>query len=178
MRLVEEGWRRSVAAEAERLVAWLRLPAIGLLILSRTLPHPNPEAEGFYITLALFSVWSVGALVWVAKRQTGQQFAVLATFLDIVFFTALSVLSGGPFSNARFAYVLIPVVVAFRFQPTFTAIAAGSSVIAYVAQSLAHPAGRAGGREVHRHLRRFPRLGGCGMRSLLRASRPSNGCDR
>ena len=136
---------RSVAAEAERLVAWLRLPAIGLLILSRTLPHPNPEAEGFYVTLALFSVWSVGALVWVTKRPTGRRFAVAATFLDIIFFTALSVLSGGPFSNARFAYVLIPVVVAFRFWPTFTALAAGASVAAYVAQSLAHPAARGTG---------------------------------
>ena len=136
---------RSVAAEAERLVAWLRLPAIGLLILSRTLPHPNPEAEGFYLTLALFSVWSIGALAWVTKRPTGWNFAALATFLDIVFFTALSVLSGGPFSNARFAYVLIPVVVAFRFWPTFTALAAGASVVAYVAQSFAHPAARGTG---------------------------------
>jgi two-component system NarL family sensor kinase len=143
----EVGRTRSVAAEAELLVAWLRLPAIGLLILSRTLPHPNPEAEGFYIALAFFSAWSIGALVWVTKRPTGRQFAVLATFLDIVFFTALSVLSGGPFSNARFAYVLIPVVVAFRFWPTFTALAAGASVVAYVAQSLAHPARKEAGAE-------------------------------
>jgi two-component system, NarL family, sensor kinase len=143
----EERWSRSVAAEAERLVAWLRLPVIGLFVLARTLPHPNPEAEGFYVTLAVFSVWSVGALVLLSRRQTGRRFAVFATFLDIAFFTALSVLSGGPFSNARFAYVLIPVVVAFRFRPSFTALAAGASVAAYVAQSLAHPAGRGAGAD-------------------------------
>ncbi|TML69837.1 MAG: histidine kinase [Actinobacteria bacterium] len=134
---------REAATETERLVAWLRLPAIGLLILARELPHPNPEKNGFYVALALFSVWSIGALVWVTLRPASGRFALSATALDVTFFTALAVLSGGAFSNARDAYFLVPVAVAFRFRPAVTAIAAAATVVAYVIQAVVHPASRA-----------------------------------
>jgi len=133
---------REAAGETERLVAWLRLPAIGLLILSHTIPHPNPQPTYFYLTLGLFTAWSVGALAWVTLRRATPRFALIATALDVVFITVLAVLSGGPFSNARLAYFLIPVSVAFRFRPTVTAIAAGSTVVAYVVQAVAHPASK------------------------------------
>jgi two-component system NarL family sensor kinase len=133
---------REAAGETERLVAWLRLPAIGLLILSHTIPHPNPQPTYFYLTLGLFTAWSVGALAWVTLRRATPRFALIATALDVMFITVLAVLSGGPFSNARLAYFLIPVSVAFRFRPTVTAIAAGSTVVAYVLQAIAHPASK------------------------------------
>ena len=50
-------------AESERVVAWLRLPAIALIALGQGLEHPNPEEQGFLLTLALFSAWSAGASV-------------------------------------------------------------------------------------------------------------------
>jgi len=133
---------REAAGETERLVAWLRLPAIGLLLLSRSIPHPNPEPTGFYSTLGLFTAWSVGALAWVTLRRASPRFALIATALDVVFITVLADLSGGPFSNARLAYFLIPVAVAFRFRPTVTAIAAASTVVAYVIQAVVHPASK------------------------------------
>jgi two-component system NarL family sensor kinase len=131
---------REAATETERLVAWLRLPAIGLLILARGLPHPNPEKNDFYVTLGLFSAWSIGALVWLTWRAASRRFALFATALDVTFFTALAVLSGGAYSNARDAYFLVPVAVAFRFRPAITAIAAVATVVAYVIQAVAHPA--------------------------------------
>jgi two-component system, NarL family, sensor kinase len=131
---------REAATETERLVAWLRLPAIGLFVLARSLPHPNPEPADFYISLGLFSVWSVGALAWVTVQRASRRFALFATALDVTFFTVLAVLSGGAFSNARIAYFLVPVAVAFRFRPTVTAIAAAATVVAYVVQAVAHPA--------------------------------------
>ena len=57
-----------------------------------------------------------------------------------MFITVLAGLSGGPFSNARLAYFLIPVSVAFRFRPAVTAFAAAATVVAYVVQAVAHPA--------------------------------------
>lgn len=133
---------REAVGETERLVAWLRLPAIVLLVLSRSLPHPNPERADFYIVLALFATWSVVALAWVTLRRTDPRFALMATALDVVFITVLAVLSGGPFSNARLAYFLIPVSVAFRFRPTVTALASLATIVAYVLQGVAHPAGK------------------------------------
>jgi len=127
-------------AESERVVAWLRLPAIALLALGEGLQHPDRQQTGFLIALALFSAWSAGLLAWVYLRPAGPRLALLATGVDIAAITALAVLSGGPFSHARLAFFLIPVAVAFRFRPAITAAAAVVTTSAYVIQALLHPA--------------------------------------
>jgi len=127
-------------AESERVVAWLRLPAIALLALGEGLAHPNREETGFLIALALFSAWSAGVLAWVYLRRVGPRFALLTTGVDIAAISVLAVLSGGPFSHARLAFFLIPVAVAFRFRPGITAAAAVVTTTAYVTQAVVHPA--------------------------------------
>jgi len=144
---------REAATETERLVAWLRLPAIVLLLLARELPHPNPEKTGFFVALGLFCAWSAAALAWVTLRPASSRFALFATVVDVLFFTALAVLSGGAYSNARDAYFLVPVAVAFRFRPAVTATAAAATVIAYVIQAVAHPA--SSGRDADRLIGTF-----------------------
>jgi two-component system, NarL family, sensor kinase len=128
------------AAEAERVVAWLRIPAIALLALSQSLEHPEPHETGFLVTLALYSAWSAGMLAWVHLRPAGPRLALIATGVDIVAISVLAVLSGGAFSHARLAFFLVPVAVAFRFRPSITAIAAVVTTAAYVIQAVAHPA--------------------------------------
>lgn len=128
------------AAEAERVVAWLRLPAIALLALGQGLDHPNPEATAFLVALALFSAWSAGLLASVYVRPVGERVALAATGVDVVAISVLAVLSGGAFSHARLAFFLVPVAVAFRFRPSVTAAAAIVTTAAYVVQALAHPA--------------------------------------
>jgi two-component system, NarL family, sensor kinase len=127
------------ATEAERVVAWLRLPAIMLLALGQGLEHPHPHQTAFLTTLALFSAWSAGLLAWVHLRPVSQQLALAATGVDIVTFGLLALLSGGAFSHARLAFFLVPVTVAFRFRPLITAGAAVVTTSAYVIQALAHP---------------------------------------
>jgi two-component system, NarL family, sensor kinase len=127
-------------AESERVVAWLRLPAIALLALGEGLQHPNRQQTGFLIALAIFSAWSAGVLAWVYLRPAGPRLALLTTGVDIAAITALAVLSGGPFSHARLAFFLIPVAVAFRFRPAITAAAAVVTTSAYVIQAVLHPA--------------------------------------
>jgi two-component system, NarL family, sensor kinase len=131
-------------AEGERVVAWLRLPAILLLAASQRLDHPNPEQTSFVIALAVFAAWSVGLLVYVYARPAGPRLALAATVVDIAAITALVALSGGGFSNARLAFFLVPVAVAFRFAPLITAAAATVTTAAYLIQAFAHPAADAG----------------------------------
>lgn len=128
------------AAEAERVVAWLRLPAIALIALSQSLQHPRPQETGFLVTLAVFSAWSAGLLAWVSLRRAGPRLALFATGVDIAAIGLLAVLSGGAFSHARLAFFLVPVTVAFRFNPPITAAAALITTAAYVIQAVAHPA--------------------------------------
>jgi two-component system NarL family sensor kinase len=128
------------AAEAERVVAWLRLPAIALLALAQGLEHPNPEETGFLITLGLYAAWSAGLLAWLYLRPAGPRLVLVATGVDIAAITALAALSGGAFSYARLAFFVVPVAVAFRFRPSITAAAAVDTTAAYVIQAIVHPA--------------------------------------
>jgi len=127
-------------AEAERIVAWLRLPAIALFALGEGLTHPNREETAFIVALVLFSAWSAAVLAWVHLRPAGERLALAATAVDVVAISVLAVLSGGAFSPARLAFFLVPVAVAFRFRASITAAAAVVTTIAYVIQAVAHPA--------------------------------------
>jgi two-component system, NarL family, sensor kinase len=126
--------------EAERVVAWLRLPAIALLALAQGLDHPDPQQTLFLITLAIYSAWSAGVLAWVHARPTGTRFALAATAVDIIAISLLAVLSGGAFSHVRLAFFIVPVAVAFRFRPLITAVATVVATSAYVLQAVLHPA--------------------------------------
>jgi two-component system NarL family sensor kinase len=127
-------------AEGERVVAWLRLPAIALLALGQGLSHPNQEQVAFLVTLAVYSAWSGGMLAWVHLRGASERLALAATGVDIAAISVLAVLSGGAFSHNRLAFFLVPVAVAFRFRPAITAVAVVVTVAAYVIQALLHPA--------------------------------------
>ena len=132
-------YSREAAAEAERIVAWLRLPLIALLALGEGLAHPNPKRTAFLIALVLFSAWSAGLLAWTYLHTPGERLALAATGVDIVAISILAVLSGGAFSHARLAFFIIPVAVAFRFRASITAAAALFTTTAYVVQAVAHP---------------------------------------
>jgi two-component system NarL family sensor kinase len=127
-------------ARSERIVAWLRLPAIGLIALGETFAHPNTAQTGFFVMLGLYSVWSVATLAFVHLRPADERFALAATGVDIAAISVLAVLSGGAFSEARLAFFLVPVTVAFRFRPAVTGIAVVFTTGAYVIQAAAHPA--------------------------------------
>jgi two-component system, NarL family, sensor kinase len=137
-------WRPGIAApaegavgETERVVAWLRLPAIVLFAAGEALVAPNPDHVRFLVALALFSAWSVGMLAWTQLRPVGGRLAIAATCVDVATITALTAFSGGGFSHARFAYFLVPVTAAFRLQPWVTGAAATLTTAAYVSQAFA-----------------------------------------
>ena len=128
------------AAEAERIVAWLRLPAIALIALGQSLAHPNPETTAFLVALVLFSAWSAAVVAWVHLRPVSERLALVTTGVDIVAISILAVVSGGAFSHARLAFFAVPVAVAFRFRPSLTAAASATAIAAYVVQAVVHPA--------------------------------------
>jgi two-component system NarL family sensor kinase len=128
------------AAEAERPIAWLRLALVPLIAAAESLPHPNPENAAFDVAVGVTAAYGIAALAWTYRRPVTPRFMLAATVLDVAAITALVVLSGGAFSQARLAYFLVPVAVAFRFRPSLTAAASAATVAAYLAQSLVHPA--------------------------------------
>ena len=132
-------------AETERIVGWLRFPAIGLLAVGQGISHPAPTRvdSDFFIALGVFAAWSAVAFFLAQRQLIGPRFPLVATGIDIAMITALALLSGGAFSSARLAYFLVPVAVAFRFRPRLTALATATTTAAYVLQAVAHPARKA-----------------------------------
>jgi two-component system NarL family sensor kinase len=133
--------------EAERIVAWLRLPAILLIATGERLNnpddpvwYPSPEHSAFFVALVTYLALSVAVLAWVHLRPVSQRFVLFTAILDIAAITVLTVSSGGPFSESRLAYFIVPVVAAFRFRPAVTAVAGGAGIVAYLAQAFSHPA--------------------------------------
>jgi len=140
--VVEDGGstpENEAAQESERLVAWLRLPALALIAAGEKLDHPEPAETAFTVALVLFAAWSTAYLAWLYIRPISERLALLATAVDIAAITALAALSGGPFSQARLAYFLVPVAVAFRFRPSVTLAAGVGSIAAYLGQAFSHP---------------------------------------
>ncbi len=129
----------AAVGESERIVAWLRLPAIALLAVGETAAAAREDGAGFYVAIAVFAAWALGVVIWVHWRPATEALGLLTAAVDIAAITALTFLSGGGFSEARIAYALVPITLAFRFRPTLTAIGGTAVVVAYLAQALSHP---------------------------------------
>lgn len=127
------------AAESERLVAWLRLPAVALLGAGESVTGPGQGGRGYYVAIAVFAAWALGIVVWVHVRPAGEALPLLTAGVDIGAITALAYLSGGGFSQARVAYAIVPITLAFRFRPALVAVGGAAVVVAYLAQALGHP---------------------------------------
>ena len=127
-------------AEVEQRVAWLRMLAIPLIVAAERLTHPEEERTTFLIAVAVVSAYAVGMLIWVYTRPVTPWFGLAGTALDVAAITALVILSGGAYSEARLTYFLVPVAVAFRFMPELTALSSAVTVVAYLLQAVAHPA--------------------------------------
>jgi two-component system NarL family sensor kinase len=129
----------TAAAESERLVAWLRLPAVVLLGVGGTVAGAGQGGRGYGVAVAAFAAWAVGIVAWVHLRPAGEALVLVTAAVDIGAITALAYLSGGGFSQARVAYAIVPITLAFRFRPGLVAVGGAAVVVAYLAQALGHP---------------------------------------
>jgi len=127
------------ATAAERRVALLRLIALPLIVFGRSLPPADLSTPTFIAVVAVCTVASFVILARVFTRPVTPRFSMLATAGDVIAITLLALLSGGPFSEARVAFFLVPVAVAFRFRPIVTATAAAAVVVAYLVEALFYP---------------------------------------
>lgn len=129
-----------VLAAAERRVAWLRIAAVGLIFGADQLPHPDANEATFEVAAAAVFAYALLALALAYFRRVERRLSLGATALDVLSISVLAYLSGGPFSDARLAYFVIPLSVAFRFGWPTTLVATGLVVLAYDLQAATHPA--------------------------------------
>lgn len=127
---------RTHAAHAERRIAWLRLAAVALFGGAERLWPPGDDNAAFFVVLGVYAAWSLVVLATASRRELTPRDGLITTGIDVCVITVLAALSGGPFSLVRLGYFIIPVTVAFRYQPSLTVIATAVSIVAYLLQPL------------------------------------------
>lgn len=130
----------SLLAAGERRVAWLRIAAVGLIVAAERLPHPHPNRASFEIAAAAALAYALAALAYAYRGTPNRRLSFAATAADVLAITVLAFLSGGAYSEARLAYFLIPISVAFRFGWRVTLAATALVIAAYDIQAVTHPA--------------------------------------
>lgn len=130
----------SVLTAGERRVGWLRIAAVGLIVAAERLPHPHPNRGLFQIAAAVALAYALLALGYAYRHTLGRRLILTATAVDVLVISVLAYLSGGAYSEARLAYILIPISVAFRFGWTVTLAATLLVTAAYDIQAATHPA--------------------------------------
>jgi two-component system, NarL family, sensor kinase len=125
----------------EALLAVIRLAALpAVLIGERLVPYSQPGARLFVPIFVLAAVYAA-LTAWRAWRRTGEDgVPAWQLTLDVLFLCALAYATGGPLSEARYGFFVLPVAAALLARPRVTAVASGVAVIAYVAVSVLHSA--------------------------------------
>jgi two-component system, NarL family, sensor kinase len=130
---------------AARGLALIRLAALPVILIGeRLVEEPQLPGDPFDWVIAATAVYAVAAAIAsfsrLGRRIPGAAYAAL----DLAFICALAYTSGGPFSQLRYAFFVLPVGAAFLLTPARTALASVVVVVAYVLVSLPHPATQQG----------------------------------
>ena len=128
-----------------RALAVVRLAALPVILIGeRLVEHPELPGDPFDYVLAGTAVYAVAAFALTFSRRAQRVPAGAYAVLDLVLICALDYTSGGPFSEIRYAFFVLPVGAAFLLTPPLTALASVVVTAAYVGISLPHPATQRG----------------------------------
>lgn len=129
-------------------MAALRVVLLPLVVVGRNaVDHPGPTYDLFTPVLAIVALYALVLVVVHVLAATGRRapppgLARAEPVADLAAIAALTYLSGGPYSETRYAFFALPLVAAFRLRPALTAVWGGAAVAVYVALSLPSPANR------------------------------------
>lgn len=135
--------------ESVRVWALIRLAALPAIYLGeRLVAHPTPRSDPFGPLLIAACAYAIVAAAVAYAPRVRQLPLQLLALLDLGFLWALTYTSGGPFSQLRYAFFLLPIGAALLLRPALTAAASLVVVISYVAIALLYPTRDAGDFEL------------------------------
>lgn len=134
--------RISLLGHPERVVALVRLAAVPVFLLGeRLIDHPEARGEAFRFVLLVAMVYAVllaAHAFWPDRRPVALW--ITAT-IDLGLLGLLTYTSGGPFSQLRHGFFVVPVAAALLRGPRATAIASSAALACYLAATISYPAG-------------------------------------
>ncbi len=121
------------------VLALIRLAAVPVFFAGeRLVDHPVANSEPFGELLVLAAVYAVVAAAAELRGRPLAPAAVLAA-IDVALITALVATSGGPFSQLRYAFFVLPIGAALLLRPRYTAVASALCVVLYGLIALTFP---------------------------------------
>ena len=123
-------WRARLSA-ASGLLALIRLAAVPLFFAAeRLVDHPVQNSEPFGTLLIGAGLYAAAAFSAELRGGRVAPPAALAA-VDLLLISALVATSGGPFSELRYAFFILPIAAALLLRPGATVLASGAIVAAY-----------------------------------------------
>ncbi len=121
------------------VLAIIRLAALPVFAAAEALvAHPSANDGPFGPLIAVAAVYAVAALAVELAGRGRPPTAVLAA-IDVALIAALVATSGGPFSQLRYAFFLLPIGAALLLRPSLTAAASAAGVVLYGLIGLTYP---------------------------------------
>ncbi len=127
-------------ARTLRALALLRLALLPVILAGeRLVDHPSTASAPFGWIFAAACVYAVAALI-AANHPRGRRVPDWCLgLLDLAFISALVYTSGGPFSQLRFAFFLVPLMAAAILTPRMTLAVSGLAVSAFATIAAVYP---------------------------------------
>jgi two-component system, NarL family, sensor kinase len=120
--------------EPVRVLAILRLPLIGLMVVLVMLWEVNHWLPGLYIViLGVYAVAAVAWLVVIVRGAVPRWASWAPTAVDVLVVVVLCLVSGGATAALLPVFFLLPLSVAFQDRPMLTAVLGLSTAIGYLA---------------------------------------------
>jgi two-component system NarL family sensor kinase len=134
--------RASLLEHPPRVVALVRLAAVPVFLVGeRLIDQPDARSGAFRFVLALATIYAV-VLAAAAFSETRRPIALWAnTAIDLLILGVLTYTSGGPFSQLRYGFFVVPVAAALLRGPRATAIASGAALGCYLLATISYPEG-------------------------------------
>ena len=121
------------------VLALIRLAAVPVFYAAeRLVEHPVANTRPFGVLLAVAGVYAISAFVAETRGRPLAPAYALA-FIDLTLITALVATSGGPFSQLRFAFFVLPVCAGLLLRPALTAAASVLCLVLYIGVALTYP---------------------------------------
>jgi len=126
-----------------RVVALVRLAGVPVFLAGeRLIDHPDARSGAFRVVLVIGALYAIAVAVAAFSDRHGPAPTRFTAVVDLMLLGVLTYTSGGPFSQLRYGFFMVPVAAALLQGPRVTAIASASALGCYLAATIVYPDSR------------------------------------
>ncbi len=125
-----------------RVVSLVRLAAVPVFFVGEQLiDHPDARSGAFRFVLVLGAVYAAGLCASTFATERREVPLRASATVDLLLLGLLTYTSGGPFSQLRYGFFVVPLAAALLRGPRETAVASAAALGCYLVATIAYPDG-------------------------------------